>query len=122
MREFFKGWRRKAGCFTLVIAFALACLWVRGVVAPKSVMFQIGQRNHWIETNNGRLVWGAADIVEGLLEDQRDMTKFVNENYAPPKEGERRIFLHWPVLCLTLLSAYLILWKPRKSKSPNPTF
>src|SRR5947207_3346008 len=29
MREFFNGWRRKAGCVLLVMALSIACGWVR---------------------------------------------------------------------------------------------
>jgi hypothetical protein len=108
MREFFRGWRRKAGVVSLVMALALAGIWVRGLVAPKSVKFQIGQRIHWLTTNTGRLIWESADKVNGmgLLEEESSMTTL-------PNEGRRIIRLQSPVLFLGLLSAYLILWRPR---------
>ena len=33
MREFFKGWRRKAGCVTLVMVLLLTSAWIRSYVA-----------------------------------------------------------------------------------------
>ena len=108
MREFFRGWRRKAGCVTLVMAVALACLWVRGVVAPKSVKFQVGHRIHCLTTINGRLIWESADKVHGmsLLEEESNLTVL-------PNERRGIIQLRTTILPMTLLSAYLILWKPR---------
>ena len=111
MREFFGGWRRKAGCGLLVMAIALAGFWVRGMVEPKSVKFQVGQRLHWLTTIDGRLIWVSADKVEGLSLLDEENTRSVL-----PNTHERIVFFRTPVLFLTLLSAYLILWKPRKAK------
>jgi hypothetical protein len=108
MREFFKGWRRKAGCVALVMAVALAGIWVRGLVAPKSVKIQVGHRIHWLTTIDGRLIWESADKVHGmgLLEEESSLT-------ALPNKRRRIINLRTTILPMTLLSAYLILWKPR---------
>ena len=112
MREFFKGWRRKAGCGLLVMAIALTGFWVRGIVEPKCVKFQVGQRLHWLTTNDGRLIWMSADKVEGmsLLDEENTRTVL-------PNEHERIVFFQTPILFLTLLSAYQIHWKPRPKLS-----
>jgi hypothetical protein len=114
MRKFFHGWRRRAGCILLIMAITLAGVWVRGIVAPKTVEWPLGNQTLLLTTNNGRLIWEWANRHEiadeaSLLSDQRRMSSIANVD-----EHQRMLRFRSPVLCLTLLSAYLILWKPRK--------
>jgi hypothetical protein len=134
MKEFFCGWRRKAGTVTLVMALAVAGIWMRSRVVCDTLQFKFGGRLHDIVSYSNQtsgvswkfdlafpevLDWGSiplnevdADDIEGTLanyrEGYRDLGFF--EWHVP----------HWLlVLPLSLLSAYLILWKPRKQSSPN---
>ena len=51
MREFFKGWRRKVGVVTLVLACVIIGLWCKSQAAPKS--FPIV--NWQIEVSEGKI-------------------------------------------------------------------
>jgi len=42
MREFFKGWRRKVGCVTLVMALAACGVWMRGHFVADTVSIASG--------------------------------------------------------------------------------
>lgn len=46
MREFFKGWRRKAGCALLMMAIASCSEWVRSFDAVDGVLFCIGEAQY----------------------------------------------------------------------------
>lgn len=97
MCELFEGWRRKAGCVTLVIscAFMGACLKQRVERSSVLAQYQKAYPDHHLD-DEGNTVFKTGASYE-----------FV---YAR---------LWWgPDLCvavpLTLLSAYLLLWKPRQ--------
>ena len=103
MREFFHGWRWTAGCVTLVMAcvFMGACLKQRVERRSTLADFQVRYPNHHLD-EDGNTVFK----IDGLSED-----------FVYPK-------LSWaPDLCvavpLTLLSADLLLWKPRKRTGAN---
>ena len=128
MRAFFKGWRRKVGCVTLVMACVLATGWVRSCVATDCVELQTGQR-----------FFGIGSCCEYLIlvkcSESRGFQPFVNWEFdgIEPVEhddssgrmiytwvtphrtpNECSLIPYWSlVLPLTLLSAYLILCKPR---------
>src|SRR5262245_18444220 len=57
MREFFKGWRRKTGCFLLAIAIPLGCLLVRGFSIADQVWFGLGETQHLICSVDGDILW-----------------------------------------------------------------
>ena len=44
MGDFFRGWRRKAGCMTLVMALALMIGWVRSHTIQDELLIRIGNR------------------------------------------------------------------------------
>ena len=44
MREFFRGWRRKAGCISLVMALALMGVWIRSLSVMDLAIIAFGQR------------------------------------------------------------------------------
>ncbi len=113
MSGFFRSWQHKAGCCTLVLALLLTAVWIRGMIEPKSVDFQIGKRKHILTTNTGRCIWMSYDKIEGqsLLDEQRVMTPFLPD--TPPDQIIRSVDFLRPVVCLTLISAFLILWKTR---------
>lgn len=97
MREFFRGWRRKVGCVALVLACGFATGWMRSYEYD---WFEIsGVR---ISSCNGS--FGPSRIAE---------TK--QGPWVIPKHEIVVPIPYWaPTISLTLLSAYLILWKPRQ--------
>ena len=95
MGDFFHGWRRKVGCVTLVMACALALHWAGSystVNLPEDYYPDL-------ESHHGNI----------------EYTIFV---------GTRREVV-WTIpyasvtIPLTLISAYLILWKPHKRKAES---
>ena len=55
MREFFHGWRRKAGVATLVMACGLMAIWMRSVVKFDSVFFYCGKVRFGISSVDHRI-------------------------------------------------------------------
>ena len=123
MREFFHGWRRKAGCITLVMVCSLMGLWTRCLATRDSIGIVVGGGMYFVSSTD----FG--------FECRRDFDPPPVDgppiwwNFIPPKPTQPLIFtygdaekiepvrtvLHWPiVLPLGVLSVYLILWKPRK--------
>jgi hypothetical protein len=103
MREFFKGWRRKTGVVTLMLACVFMACWVRSQttydvlsVCDCSVLSYSGDFcfDYYARPNSHPTKWESGAI-------SRDM-EFVGVPYS------------FVVLPLTLLSAYLLLSKPRK--------
>jgi hypothetical protein len=149
MRDFFRGWRRKAGLVTLVMACGLASLWVRSVNVEDAARFSVAARRQLLRSAHQKLEWHGwkerntdPPIPDCLSRPIRRVT-FVNLNsgkvtplvwidgdepQSSPRDlahakffkpMERRL-ISWsvPYWCiaspLTLLAAYLLLWKPRK--------
>jgi hypothetical protein len=144
MREFFRGWRRKTGVITLVMATALWCGWMGSYSIADNIswcvsdntmdMFMSAECNlTWQTTRNMRGVAGYPRWSSSVL-DPRVTTEDPDEQYTvwhfrclgieagdcnfPDAPGGSFAFCTFPywsiVIPLTLLSAYLILWKPRK--------
>lgn len=130
MRDFFKGWRRKAGCVTLVMAWGLTGMWMRSFVVEDYLL--IGRSRRWeyfLISSNSALCWNAH---HGWDPDPgSEMWQTFNAKWSSyPLKGYKPLLFKWQgievashygtvpysyaVLSLTLLSAYLILWKPRK--------
>lgn len=67
MFEFFRGWRRKIGCVTLMMALALTGVWLRSENVADEIRFTIGQRRHLIMSRHEKLSWwgwNAGDATE----------------------------------------------------------
>jgi len=140
MLAFFNGWRRKAGCVLLAMACTLTVIWFRGMIAPDQ--FSI-PGSGIVRSSNGLLVWSrlsSQDVTKGL---RRDMThgstrtgwhwgqfyvgSLIHQGYMHRGDTSFKSryevwqIPHWLiVLLLTLLSACLILWKPR-NRAPRTT-
>jgi len=164
MREFFHGWRRKAGCVTLVMAISLMAGWMRSLYphvpspVPGQFVFdeqgwEIGYSFHrvghavhrfslkdscmtWeriqadapIMVNNVIGVWLNASATNfpdvGIQSNawiaKQEWCGFARGRFHL-KDGRfnlriaRLVLPFWAIVIpLTLLSAYLLLWKPRK--------
>ena len=55
MGELFKGWRRKLGCVTLVMACAMMGMWFRSKFIEESAGIFVGGRRYAIFSANGEL-------------------------------------------------------------------
>ena len=94
MREFFQGWRRKAGLATLAIALALTVGWVNSYSHGFNVK---------VESVDGIVTIDTLSIPEGVAINGQYLCWYVPYWFI--------------VLPLTLLSAWLLLIKPRPAKS-----
>ena len=132
MGEFFKGWRRKAGLVTLVMACLLMVAWMRSYGRYDEVRFSL----HSISSDGGALLWGRHVPATGrrhILDTSENahVAAFVWYRDWGGFRSEHRIFTqpnvfsehnswtipYWSlVLPLTLLSAWLILVTPRNEK------
>jgi hypothetical protein len=131
MQTFFHGWRRKMGVVTLVMACLATGLWVRTLFFADQICFAIGDRKHYINSGQSGLTWLSVDrspVLEWYtvlseedfeqLHLNRPLAESLNEGFAILTDRGinpvcRYLLYWWLVLPLTLLSAYLILWKPQ---------
>ena len=147
MREFFRGWRRRVGCVTLVMACAMMGLWMRSALKFDSVLFYCGSVRWGLSSvdsriwflkstpllGESRVMWssqrhqGPFDPMAGAKVIWRNdragfhigryHRKLLNQTGTGEFVADSCMIPHWSlVLPLTLLSAYLILWKPRNQQ------
>ena len=157
MREFFNGWRRKVGVFTLLLTCLLTCGWFRSQRAFEVINCPIGGEfaiaaASWNDALAIRCGWDTEDRWRDFVwhvtdDDYFEYTDPVSTLYRfdqPIPDGSgcfvrwcllwreggigvspmdqtpnrKMMFLIAPYGALifpaTLLSAYLLLWKPRK--------
>ena len=148
MGNFFKGWRRKIGVVTLVMACLAICFWVRSFhfIDRLSLIFgssftAVESKEHgfqWskFERTNGdwgnlfNIGWNTiplkgpynASEIEGLMELPHFYFAgflFASGEFLENTTQSVWIAPHWSVvLPLTLLSAWLLLSNPRQSNKP----
>lgn len=117
MRAFFNGWRRKMGCFTLVMAVGIGTFCVRSYIIGDSLsLWQLdvtSKQGHvswaWFPENSRLSVsWRSVNLVSELPSYDKMIVVHYDES------------IHYGIVTipLTLLSAYLLLWKPKK-QSPE---
>jgi hypothetical protein len=138
MGSFFRGWRRKAGVVTLVMALAAFGLWVRSLIVYDGVAvsnIRLASRNGWV---SWRTLPGL--YADEVMEWETDVIGD-DEDYLLPGDpsvewqfqltglgmgweqnlGHGRTYIRiacqwYFIVPLTLLSAYLLLWKPRMQR------
>lgn len=98
MGEFFKGWRRKTGLATLLIACVLLAPWVRTWPASEGYLLHIEFRPSKIDFSFER-------------------TDHVESGYTHFPLVRCSVQYSWIIIPLTVLSAWLLLRKPRLAKS-----
>ena len=130
MGEFFKGWRRKVGCITLVFTILAATAWFRSYVLFDGLYFGIGKTQHALNLMSGTLYWSRwyesapRNCWESndLLVNMPQLASQI-QTQTPDSTMVGGIDVRFPchvmVLGMTALSAYLLLWKPRK-REPQP--
>lgn len=143
MHTFFHGWRRKVGVATLVMACVVMGAWIRSTIITDIVNFGGEYPQYRLNSYAGVfeifVCRPAGDVprVPRLWK-----TRVTTEDYDPigqggilwrwdwggfhfgaagptpgfaPEEAQFYAIPYWSITCpLTLLSAYLILWKRRK--------
>jgi hypothetical protein len=108
MREFFHGWRRKTGIITLVVGLGLMGMWIRSY----RLMDIVVKSNHLLGSCEGFLLW--------CRRPQSKLYFFTCEAFGQKIDPDVwKIPYGAIVIPLTILSAYLILWKPRKRAKQN---
>lgn len=143
MKEFFRGWRRRAGCITLMMALTIVAFWMRGqfvgdlVLIPSNTRgltfgtgyFGFGVEFSEVEVTPQTFSWRTlpkptfAEIAEG---DRYNAAVFGPTRYwkwafsglqVEKVNDTRRIGIsHWILIVpLTFLSAYLIFSMPRRT-------
>jgi hypothetical protein len=143
MKSFFRGWRRKLGVVTLVMALVLMGGWVRSRMIGERLAFRTHQEQFvFLGSNSGILSyctltgrigspitiyqnWPAEpQIQQNVVMRQDGHWGVIHFRKTTSTTSPRIVFdsleiPYWSVtIPLTLLSAYLILWKPRKQPSP----
>jgi hypothetical protein len=119
MREFFRGWRIKLGVVTLGLATVLTGAWIRSLYLEEDA---------WV-FGGCILIGHFAGVMDVSQTNKPRYTKPYGWRSHPPimpfkrpywpsfECTERYIYLrvpHWNVVApLGILSAYLLLWKPR---------
>lgn len=132
MREFFHGWRRKAGCVTLVMACAIAGLGMRSRISYDIASFAFNSRQHQIVSIDSRLEWRAFNLEPSSVGfnrwtsvDAGDLVAYLVRYDFWQFEHSQRHAEKWAspdwvlVVPFTVLSAYLLLWKPRQRTEPD---
>ena len=64
MGDFFRGWRRKVGCITLMMACAFAAGWVRSKSRQDDVRISVGYLPLFFNSCNGQLTWWQLQYLE----------------------------------------------------------
>jgi hypothetical protein len=118
MHTFFPGWRRKAGCVLLVIALLVTCVWLRSLVVADA--FDIRWQRVYVRHGAVISVDGSVSATLNSQKRSRDQDGIY---WVCIAKAEQKVSLYhyaleipyWSItMPLTLLSAYLILSKPRK--------
>ena len=114
MRDFFHGWRRKAGCGALVLALVFTAGWIRSlVIKNEEWSFTVAGHQHLVFFNGGVLDWRSCAIDHAPT---KGWVMLGIDRYAT-----RLLFPYIIIpVPLTLLSTYLILWKPRPKPKGEP--
>lgn len=102
MLDFVRGWKRKVGVVTLVVACVLMAAWLRSIYRPRQFDLTVST---FIWSQDGSLEFWHEYIPEGVV-----------WRGPPDVEMSWRVPYRHFVLPLTLLSAYLILSKPPATK------
>lgn len=135
MHEFFHGWRRKLGCITLVMALVIMAWWARSyVVRDVITTAPLFGKGHTLSSDVGELQWVSwransprSQFPAGWRSQGLRYTKLPKLRWfrqvkfqmvtvsLAGTNAEGFATSHWLfVIPLTLLSGYLILWRPRK--------
>ena len=126
MRDFFHGWRRKVGCIALVLACVVTSAWIRNLTVRDLVRVSCSGWTIEAFSRGGWFYicwWNTRDTDPGFATPSWEVdTHPANQHdwhllYLKPKTRNCHTAVHYCLLAipLTLLAAYLLLWKSRKN-------
>lgn len=119
MGDFFRGWRRKVGCALLILACVFAAGWVRSYSDPDQIRLQ--SRMSYVEGNVLRSVSLYVELNEGSIQGVRRTTRYFGSGTGVSESSVLWSVPYWSIVDpLTLLSAWLLLSKPRKRIPKSP--
>ena len=148
MGDYFKPWRRKIGVMTLLIACVLAAGWVKSAAFNDLIIFPIGQDLRFgVVSNRGRIAlvrhdwhenaptlrtyWFSASFAEHpdavFILDHEELQWLLRLGAFGIRQRLTSSFTvsliqlpYWSIVIpLTLLSAWLLLSKPRTKTTPE---
>jgi hypothetical protein len=148
MKEFFNGWRRKAGCSLLLVACVFTTGWIRSQRRFDLLFIPVGNATYGFVSGAGAIdflrFWEPESqdelyFLSGDLMSENgswlDETGYINPwssshqikwrldwhgfrvgvSHIGNRHDTDCVLPYWSIaIPLTLISAYLILWKPRK--------
>ena len=123
MREIFNGWRRKVGFVLLMMACMLMGAWIRSYSFEDSIRIIRGSKCHLINSDQSELAWlsftdSGSNNFYGWESRKYSTDGLANLATQWPYDTKSWVVRYWQILLpLTLLSACLLLWKPRKRES-----
>jgi hypothetical protein len=123
MKEFFQGWRRKLGVATLVMALVFIGCWIRGFYVEDWMFVSFDNRTYLLRSDRGGFSCNRCDtpIPAGTpLHGSQPVMQIVVLVTGPVSPDDFFVYYSGLAIPLTLLSTYLIFWKPRKRDS-GPT-
>ena len=130
MKEFFHDGRRKAGVVTLAVACLAATGMMRSFLVRDELRISIRGDLHLICADRGGFCWTTLHEYRAYLPPGEYLRSSWIARPLETPDDDTEYDSHWGwfkfgpmgwtfMLPLTLLSAYLLLWKPRKRPSPN---
>lgn len=129
MHTFFHSWRRKAGVVVLVMVVIFVAAWIRSYSFADSIPINDGHSLQVVESIYGGVRWMRFIPSPSHSETYRsqripcrvhvrDLTRNAIPMYMstfPDTRCDEWTISYWVIIApLTILSAYLILWRPRK--------
>lgn len=119
MGEFFHGWRRNVGCFVLVMASAFVGMWARSICLEDEFNVVFHGRPYSVFSSYGALFFCPLrlDASPRQFWVSQSVDVIPTLEIGLIMESDCRYSTSYIFLTsgLTMLSAYLILWKPRKA-------
>jgi hypothetical protein len=115
MGDFFHGWRRKIGVVTMLMALAFMTLWIRGYCEGDFIGFQNFTRTYFgfeLASDSYSLALNTVDWPQTTHDDSSQFLSMMKQAGCVLLTRRAQV-PHWMlVIPLTLISAYLLLWKP----------
>ena len=129
MSSVFHSWRRKVGVVTLVMACTVVAIWCQSYQVNDVALLAVGEQQHEFSSVEGLILWRSWRPVETRPTDAYERIPIAalkrvaavkGADWLSRFDGSNALRIsYWSLaLPLSLLSAGLILWKPRKRASP----
>jgi hypothetical protein len=127
MRDVFRGWDRKVGFVVLLVACVLTIAWIRSLTTTDYLAFQFKEPTAGVKftafrSHAGEIGWQDLSMFEGYCpvgwsSSPRDLQKLSDEQFML---AFVTVPYWWVVLPLTLISAWLLLFKTQRTNFEKP--